>query len=130
MDNAFLPASIGFGTPFFQQFSFFYDFLLYFAGLLVRLGHEAKGVLLFLFSRPGLDQLVFYHHCLFCEHLPRFYGSLPLPVSSSDHGGSHRGLHFRFHSIFMKKTEEGSPKEQNTDLKYSSSSQPNHYQMA
>lgn len=115
--------------PFFQQFSFFYGFLCYPVGLLIRLCHEAKRILLFLFSRPGLDQFVFYHHCLLCEHLSGFHGSLPLTVSSSDHGRPDCGLCFRFHSVFMKKTEEGSPEEQNTALKYPRSSQPNHYQM-
>ena len=58
-----------------------------------------------------------------------FYAILPLTVSSSDHGRPDRGLCFRFHSIFMKKTEEGSPEEQNTASKYPRSRQPNHYQM-
>ena len=129
LNNALLPVSVGTSTPFFQQLSFFYGFLCYPVGLLIRFCHEAKRILLFLFSRAGLDQLVFYHHCLLCEHLSRFHGSPPLPVSSSDHGGSHRGLCFRFHSIFMKKTEEGSPKGQNTALKYPRSSQSIHYQM-
>lgn len=129
LNNAILPASVGAGTPFFQQLSFFYGFLCYPVGLLIWLCHEVKRILFFLFSRSGLDQFVFYYHCLLCEHLSRFFSCLPVPVSSSDHGRSHRGLCFGFHSIFMKKTEKGSPEEQNTALKYPRSSQPNHYQM-